>query len=82
MRGKRNASQLGGMPPISALTYAFSIGSNRGHMTDDFGLRVVASRVTPKVVNRSDKPASAMTTQRLLHRSVAALALAERVNDD
>jgi len=56
MRGKRNASQLGGKPPISALTYAFSIGSNRGHMTDDFDRRIVASCVMRELVNRSDKP--------------------------
>jgi hypothetical protein len=43
MRGKRNASQLGGKPPISALTYAFSIGLDRGHQTDDFEPRIIAT---------------------------------------
>lgn len=43
LRGKRSASQLGGKPPISALTYAFSIGSNRGHQTDDFEPRIIAA---------------------------------------
>jgi hypothetical protein len=36
------ACETGGTPPISALTNAFSLGSNRGHRTDDFGPRFVA----------------------------------------
>jgi hypothetical protein len=43
LRGKRSASQLGGKPPIPALTYVFSIGSNRGHKTDDFEPRIIES---------------------------------------
>lgn len=43
MRGKRNASQLGGTPPISALTNAFSIGLDRGRKTDDFGPGIIVS---------------------------------------
>lgn len=41
-QGKRNASQAGGRPPISALTYAFSIGPDRGRTTDDSDLRIIA----------------------------------------
>jgi hypothetical protein len=41
MRGKRSASQIGGKPPISALTYSFSIRSDRGRETDDFEPRII-----------------------------------------
>jgi hypothetical protein len=41
-QGKRNASQAGGRPPISALTYAFSIRPDRGRTTDDSDLRIIA----------------------------------------
>jgi hypothetical protein len=48
-------SQLGGKPPISALTYAFSIGLDRGRETDDFGSRIVAPNGgAAPLVNRSD----------------------------
>jgi hypothetical protein len=36
IEGKQSACENGGTPPISALTYAFSIGLNRGRKTDDF----------------------------------------------
>ena len=39
--GKRSACETGGKPPISALTYAFSIGFDRGHETDDFEARII-----------------------------------------
>jgi hypothetical protein len=35
-------SDNGATAPISALTYAFSIGSDRGPRTDDFSLRIIA----------------------------------------
>jgi hypothetical protein len=38
----RSVSDNGATAPISALTYAFSIGSDRGLQTDDFGLRITA----------------------------------------
>jgi hypothetical protein len=34
-------SDNGATAPISALTYAFSIGPNRGLKTDDFVLRII-----------------------------------------
>lgn len=34
-------SDNGATAPISALTNAFSLGSNRGHRADDFGPRVI-----------------------------------------
>jgi hypothetical protein len=37
-------SDNGATAPISALTNAFSLGSNRGHRTDDFGPRIIARR--------------------------------------
>lgn len=38
----RSVSDNGATAPISALTNAFSLGSNRGHRTDDFGPRIIA----------------------------------------
>ena len=38
-------SDNGATAPISALTYAFSIGSDRGLKTDDSGPRIVAADV-------------------------------------
>lgn len=38
----RSLSDNGATAPISALTNAFSLGSNRGHRTDDFGPRIIA----------------------------------------
>ena len=40
----RSVSDNGATAPISALTNAFSLGSNRGHRTDDFGPRIIARR--------------------------------------
>jgi hypothetical protein len=41
IEGKQSACENGGTPPISALTYAFSIGLDRGRKTDDFGRRII-----------------------------------------
>ena len=38
----RSVSDNGATAPISALTYAFSIGSNRGVLVDDSGLKFSA----------------------------------------
>jgi hypothetical protein len=37
-------SDTGATAPISALTYEFSIGLDRGHGTDDFSLRIISRR--------------------------------------
>jgi hypothetical protein len=34
-------SDVGATAPISALTNAFSIGLDRGHLTDDFGPKII-----------------------------------------
>jgi len=51
----RSVSDNGATAPISALTYAFSIGSDRGFKADDSEARIIASRAkrTPRV-NRID----------------------------
>lgn len=38
-------SDTGATAPISALTNAFSLGSNRGHKTDDFGPGIIVPAV-------------------------------------
>jgi hypothetical protein len=50
-------SDNGATAPISALTYAFSIGSDRGFKADDSEARIIAGRAKrmPRV-NRIDKP--------------------------
>lgn len=54
----RCVSDNGATAPISALTYAFSLGSNRGRKADDSVSRVVADRSDEATrcgaVNRSD----------------------------
>ncbi len=49
-------SDNGATAPISALTYAFSIGSDRGFKADDSEARIIAGRAKrgPRV-NRIDK---------------------------
>lgn len=39
----RSVSDNGATAPISALTNAFSLGSNRGRRTDDFGPGIIVS---------------------------------------
>jgi hypothetical protein len=41
----RSVSDNGATAPISALTYAFSIGLDRGHETDDFEARIIETAV-------------------------------------
>jgi hypothetical protein len=41
-RGQRSVFTTRRHAAYPALTYAFSIGSNRGHRTDDFGSRIIA----------------------------------------
>ena len=49
-------SDNGATAPISALTYAFSIGSDRGIKADDSAARIIAGRAKRGVrVNRIDK---------------------------
>ncbi|MCW5660096.1 MAG: hypothetical protein KIT60_20530 [Burkholderiaceae bacterium] len=55
LRDKRSASQLGGKPPISAITYAFSIGLDRGRKTDDLGRRIIANAASERAVKRFDR---------------------------
>lgn len=52
----RSVSDNGATAPISALTYAFSIGSDRGFGADDSEARIIAGRAKrgPRV-NRIDK---------------------------
>ena len=52
----RSVSDNGATAPISALTYAFSIGSDRGFNADDSDARIIAGRAKrgPRV-NRIDK---------------------------
>ena len=40
-----SVSDNGATAPISALTYAFSIGLDRGHETDDFEARIIEPEV-------------------------------------
>lgn len=50
-------SDTGATAPISALTYAFSIGSDRGFKADDSEARIIAGRAKRRPrVNRIDKP--------------------------
>ena len=50
-------SDNGATAPISALTSAFSIGSDRGSKADDSEARIIAGRAKRRpVVNRIDKP--------------------------
>lgn len=50
-------SDNGATAPISALTNAFSLGSNRGFKADDSEARIIASRAQRRPrVNRIDKP--------------------------
>jgi hypothetical protein len=50
-------SDNGATAPISALTYAFSIGSDRGMKADDSEARIIAGRAKRRPrVNRIDKP--------------------------
>jgi hypothetical protein len=57
----RSVSDTGATAPISALTYAFSIGWSRGQSTDDFARRIVATKrrsaARVKRVNRLPVPA-------------------------
>ena len=41
----RSVSDNGATAPISALTNALSLGSNRGHRTDDFEARIIETAV-------------------------------------
>ena len=55
----RSVSDNGATAPISALTYAFSIGLDRGHETDDFEARIIetpptAARRTPQRRRKAD----------------------------
>lgn len=52
----RSVSDNGATAPISALTYAFSIGSDRGLKADDSEARIISGRAkrSPRV-NRIDK---------------------------
>ena len=52
----RRVSDNGATAPISALTYAFSIGSIRGHEADDSDLRIIglSGPVLPLAVTQSD----------------------------
>lgn len=55
----RSVSDNGATAPISALTYAFSIGLDRGHETDDFEARIIetpatACRRTPQRRRKGD----------------------------
>jgi hypothetical protein len=50
-------SDNGATAPISALTYAFSIDSDRGFNADDSEARIIAGRAKRRPrVNRIDKP--------------------------
>jgi hypothetical protein len=50
-------SDNGATAPISALTYALSIGSDRGFKADDSEARIIAGRAERRPrVNRIDKP--------------------------
>ena len=50
-------SDTGATAPISALTYAFSIGLDRGLKADDSEARIIAGRAKRRPrVNRIDKP--------------------------
>ena len=52
-------SDNGATAPISALTYAFSIGSDRGFKADDSEARIIAGRAKRRHrVNRIDKSKS------------------------
>ena len=52
----RSVSDNGATAPISALTYAFSIGSDRGFKADDSEARIIAGRAKRRLrVNRIDK---------------------------
>ena len=57
-------SDTGATAPISALTYAFSIDSNRGQLTDDSALRIIdlAVPALSLVVTQSDDKRGAWTT--------------------
>ena len=53
----RCVSDNGATAPISALTYAFSIDSDRGLKADDSEARIIAGRAERRPrVNRIDKP--------------------------
>lgn len=53
----RSVSDNGATAPISALTYAFSIGSDRGFKADDSEARIIAGQAKRRPrVNRIDKP--------------------------
>lgn len=53
----RSVSDNGATAPISALTYAFSIGSDQGFKADDSEARIIADLVKQRPrVNRIDKP--------------------------
>jgi hypothetical protein len=63
--GKRSACETGGRTPISALTYAFICVANRGHLTDDFERRIVAtSDDSARLVNLSDRSPTGNGTNR------------------
>ena len=50
-------SDNGATAPISALTYAFSVGLDRGLKADDSEARIIAGRAKRRPrVNRIDKP--------------------------
>ncbi len=52
----RSVSDNGATAPISALTYAFSIGSDRGIKADDSEARIIAGRARRRLrVNRIDR---------------------------
>ena len=52
----RSVSDNGATAPISALTYAFSIGSDRGIKADDSEARIISGRAKRRPrVNRIDK---------------------------
>jgi len=68
----RSVSDNGATAPISALTYAFSIGSDRGFNADDFEARIIADRTKqmPRV-NRIDKSKRGAVLVNPIDKSIA-----------
>jgi hypothetical protein len=89
IEGKQSACENGGTPPISALTYAFSIGLNRGRKTDDFGRRVIVLKprslpARARKAPQSRRKAGASVWQAIARRrsAVAKSAASRRRADD
>lgn len=68
MRGERNASQLGGTPPISALTYALSIGSNRKCRAAGFGLESSTRSAVTRIDDWSSRTGTVKSPASREHR--------------